>query len=325
MTDGEIGSEMESERPVEDAGHVPVLLAEVIERLAPRPGEIFLDGTLGMGGHAREILARLGPTGRLVGVDRDEEALERARGRLEKIGAPFHLFRGVFTRLSEAMSAAGLDPDRGLDGILLDLGVSSFQLDTPRRGFSFSSPGPLDMRMSPEGPQTAARYLAKVSFEELKRVLKEYGEEPRATAIARAIVERRGASPLVTTRDLAELVEGIVPRAGKKTHPATRTFQAIRIALNRELELLEEFLSQVDRHLAPGGRLVILSYHSLEDRRVKTWFRRRVQEGIFLRVDPEWVRPRPEEVKRNPRARSARLRWAVRRGGSVGETRSEEK
>ncbi len=300
--------------PEEKKEHVPVLLAEILEIFSPKPGQVFFDGTLGMGGHAVEILARLGIEGKLIGVDRDEEALEKAREVLEKVGNPFSLFRGVFTQLPEALSSAGVQPEGGLDGILLDLGVSSYQLDTPRRGFGFSSLGPLDMRMDAGVGMTAARWLKEVSLNELKRVLKEYGEEPQAARIAKAIVERRREAPLKTTEDLAQLVESISPRRGKKTHPATRTFQAIRIALNEELDLLETFLSNVDRYLKPGGRVVILSYHSLEDRLVKNWFRKRVKEGIFRSVDPEWVQARPEEVKRNPRARSAKLRSVIRSG-----------
>ena len=307
----------EGARPPEgagDAGHVPVLLSEVMKILDPFPGMRVLDGTLGMGGHAAAILERIRPKGRLLGIDRDEDALERARRRLERVGGEFHLYRGVFSRIEDAFSEAGWEAEGGLDGVLLDLGVSSYQLDTPERGFSFQREGPLDMRMSAGEGEDARSWLRSVSREELVRVLKEYGEEPAAARIAREIERERRAGGLETTAQLADLVARVSPRAGRKTHPATRTFQAIRIAVNRELQLLEDFLKKIDRYLAPGGRVVILSYHSLEDRLVKSWLRRRVQEGIFERVEPEWIRPGAPEVKRNPRARSARLRWAKRRG-----------
>lgn len=304
------GGEIEGDR-----GHDPVLLERVVEVLAPKPESRIFDGTVGLGGHAAAILARLGDRGWLVGVDRDSEALERARARLDPIGRTFHLYRGLYTEIREALRSAGREAERGLDGILLDLGVSSLQLDAARRGFSFMRDGPLDMRMSSGVGMSAEEWLARASVSELTEVLRRHGEEPAAARIARAIDrQRRREAPLRTTAELAAVVESVCPRRGRRIHPATRTFQAIRIAVNRELEHLESFLAQVDRYLAPGGRLAVLSYHSLEDRLVKDWIRRRAREGLFEEVRPEWFAPDSKENERNPRARSARLRWTRRRG-----------
>ena len=289
-----------------------MLLDEVVEYLAPRPGDVVVDGTVGLGGHSTAILERIGSEGLLIGMDRDAEALEKARERLRSVGSPFFLFRGLFTQIREAATAAERSPDGGLDGILLDLGVSSYQIDTASRGFSFSNDGPLDMRMDSGGGQTAADWIARVSRRELERVLREYGEEPAAGRIARAIESGRARRPITTTGELARLVESVVPRGKRKIHPATRTFQAIRIQINEELTVLDSFLSQVDRYLVLGGRLVVLSYHSLEDRLVKRCLRTRGGEGIFRVGRPEVIRPGEEEVRQNPRARSARLRWGIR-------------
>jgi 16S rRNA (cytosine1402-N4)-methyltransferase len=199
--------------------------------------------------------------------------------------------------------------------VLFDLGVSSLQLDRPERGFSFLREGPLDMRMAPEEGESAAEFLRRVSVEELERVLREYGEEPRARKVAQAIDQTRRSEALQTTVQLARVVESVLPRKGRKTHPATRTFQAIRIAINRELEYLRLVLRDLDRLVKPGGRVVVLSYHSLEDRIVKENFRARVGEGIYRRLLAKALRPSAAEVASNPRARSARLRAVARRGG----------
>jgi len=289
-----------------------VLLSEVIECLDLRPGSVIVDGTVGLGGHASAILECVAPEGLLIGIDRDAEALEKARVRLRSVGRSFYLFRGLFTQVREAVEAAGRSPDGGLDGILLDLGVSSFQLDTAGRGFSFSGDGPLDMRMDAEVGESAAEWLARVSKADLTKVLREFGEEPAAARIASAVERERARRPITTTGELARIVESVVPRGKRKIHPATRTFQAIRIKVNEELALLDSFLDQVDRYLVLGGRLVVLSYHSLEDRIVKRCLRARAREGILRVEKPEVIRPREEEVRRNPRARSARLRCAIR-------------
>jgi 16S rRNA (cytosine1402-N4)-methyltransferase len=299
-----------SERPRD---HIPVLLAEVLDVLAPRPGERFLDATVGFGGHAAALLERVGDGGFLVGIDRDEEALEGARRRLARVASSFFLFRGLFSQVRQALQEAGWRPEGVLDGILLDLGVSSYQLDTPRRGFSFLRAGPLDMRMSPGQGRSAGDWLATASVEEMARVFRDFGEEPAARKVARAIEARRKLRPLQTTADLVEAVESVLPAGRRRIHPATRVFQAVRILVNSELEELAAFLDNVDRYLAPGGRLAVISYHSLEDREVKGAIQRRVREGIFRVEGSGVIRPPEEEIRLNPRSRSAKLRWAVRR------------
>ncbi len=300
-----------------ETGHVPVLLDEVVEALQPRAGAVVFDGTVGLGGHAEAVLRRVGPEGKLIGADRDEEALERARVRLARVGNPFVLHRGLFTRIREFLLESSVAPEGGLDGILLDLGVSSLQLDSPKRGFSFLADGPLDMRMSPGEGMSAADWLETASAEDIEKVLREFGEEPSARKIARAIDRRRHERPIRTTHDLVEVVERVKPRRGRRLHPATRVFQAIRIQVNGELAHLTSFLDSADRYLGPGGRLVVLSYHSLEDRLVKRTIRQRVREGIFEKHKPELIRPGEKEVRENPRSRSARLRVGVRRGETL--------
>ena len=295
--------------------HLPVMLEETLLCLAPRPGETMLDGTLGLGGHAVELLRRLSPGGVLIGIDRDPEALEQASKRLSGVGGEYRLLHGTFDRMGELLKERGISPDAALDGMLLDLGVSSMQLDRAERGFSFQNDGPLDMRMDPGAEESAASWLARVPVEELSGAIRRYGEEPQAGRIARAIDRRRKERPIETTGELAALIEDLVPRRGKKIHPATRTFQAIRIIVNRELDCLEETLCKLDRYMKPGGRVVVLSYHSLEDRLVKTVFRDRAAEGFFLPHPDGLQRPGEAEVRSNPRSRSARLRAVVRAGG----------
>jgi 16S rRNA (cytosine1402-N4)-methyltransferase len=293
--------------------HVPVLLREVLERLDPRPGNLVVDATLGLGGHAVEILGRLAPGGRLVGIDRDPRAIEFARERLRAAGGDVVLHHGRFSGIGEALRAAGVPPERSAHGILFDLGVSSYQLDTAARGFGFGREGPLDMRMDPERGETAAQLLERLSIDEISEIIRTFGEEPAARRIARAIDRRRREGKLLTTGDLARAVEEVLPRGGRRIHPATRTFQAVRIAVNDELADLRSALLDVDRYLTPGGRVVVVSYHSLEDRIAKSILREREREGI-LEVDrPNPLVPGSEEVQVNPRARSARLRSARRR------------
>jgi 16S rRNA (cytosine1402-N4)-methyltransferase len=297
--------------------HRPVLLGAVLERLAPAPGEVHVDGTVGAGGHAAAILERLGPRGLLIGIDRDPDALEEARRRLERVGHPFRLFHGSFSRIREFLQSAGLPPEGAMDGLLLDLGVSSLQLDRASRGFSFLRDGPLDMRMDPGEGESAADFLARVSVVELERVLRDFGEEPARARIARAIDRARRKERIERTGDLSRIVEAVSPRKGRKIHPATRTFQAIRIAINRELEHLRLVLRDLDRLVRPGGRVAVLGYHSLEDRIVKTSLGDKVREGMFRWVLPNPLLPGKEEIAENPRARSARLRSVVRAGGAA--------
>jgi 16S rRNA (cytosine1402-N4)-methyltransferase len=286
---------------------------EVIARLDPRPGQIVLDATVGLGGHASLILEKIRPGGLLVGIDRDPEALRVAASRLRSVGEEFLLHKGSFASIEEALREAGAPVEGGLHGALFDLGVSSYQLDTAARGFGFSREGPLDMRMDPSGGEDAAALLARLPTEEIARLLRTYGEEPAAGKIARAIDRKKREGKLRSTVDLARAVEEVLPRRGRKVHPATRTFMAIRIAVNDELGALRQAVSAIDRYLRPGGRVVILSYHSLEDRITKVLFREREREGIFEIDEPDPLSPSEEEIEANPRARSAKLRSAVRR------------
>ena len=296
------------------------MLEETLRCLAPRPGETMLDGTLGLGGHAAEILSRLSPGGELMGLDRDPEALALAAKRLDGVGGAYRLLHGTFDRVGELLKELEISSDGAFDGLLLDLGVSSMQLDRAERGFSFRNDGPLDMRMDPGEEESAASWLAQAPVEEIARVIRRYGEEPQAGKIARAIDRGRRERPITTTTELSSLIEELVPRRGKKIHPATKTFQAIRIAVNRELDCLRDALEKLDRYMKPGGRVVVLSYHSLEDRLVKTVFRDRVREGLFISHPDGLQRPTQTEVQSNRRSRSARLRAVVRAGEAWSST-----
>lgn len=303
------------------AGHIPVLAAEALEALAVRDGGVYVDATFGGGGHSRAILAHADC--RVIGIDRDPEAVARGRA-LEAQEPRFSMIAGRFGELDRLLADAGVP---AVDGVLFDLGVSSFQLDEAERGFSFLREGPLDMRMERRGP-SAADLVNRLREEELVRILQEYGEEPAARRIARAIVRRRRERPLRTTGELAALVAEAVGRAPRHHHPATRTFQALRIAVNDELGEIERGLAAAVRVLRPGGRLVVITFHSLEDRLVKRFIQMhsdRPGGGSRHRPLPErsgppllhWVIrrplvPSPEEIARNPRARSAKLRAAER-------------
>jgi 16S rRNA (cytosine1402-N4)-methyltransferase len=303
--------------------HTPVLLDEVLDGLAVKADGRYCDATFGRGGHSAAILDRLGPTGRLCAIDRDPAAI--AAGR-ERFAADHRLtlVRGSFGRLEERVRAANLEG--GLQGVLLDLGVSSPQLDEARRGFSFMQDGPLDMRMDNESGTSAAQWLARATEREIADVLFKLGEEKFSRRIARALVAARSVQPITHTKQLADLVAGAVPTREPGKHPATRTFQAIRIHVNRELEEIEAALPQAVNLLAPGGRLCVISFHSLEDRMVKRFMRREAQgDPIYAELPdvPPHARPRLKlvggavmaneaEVAANPRARSAVLRVAER-------------
>lgn len=307
--------------------HRSVMPAEVLSFLKPCPGETFLDGTVGGGGHARLILAATAPDGRFVGLDRDAEALQAAGEALSGFGDRVTLLHRNFSEAAEVLAGLGIDR---LDGMLLDLGVSSFQVDTVRRGFSFRGDAPLDMRMDTAGGETAADVVNNYEADELSRIFKEYGEERWARRIARQIVKVRQQQPLLTTRQLAELVRQTVPggRAPSRIHPATRVFQALRIHVNQELDHVAKGVSDGIDLLRPGGRLVVISFHSLEDRIVKRIFQQESRGcvcpprlpvcvcGHAPRVDflaRKGVRPTEQEVESNPRARSAVLRAVCRR------------
>jgi 16S rRNA (cytosine1402-N4)-methyltransferase len=282
-----------------DAAHKPVLLAEAMELLAVKPGGFYVDGTVGLAGHAAEILRRSAPGGRLLGLDRDSEALQRAHDALAPFGERARLQHADYRELPQLGAPAP-------DGVLLDLGVSSLQLDAPERGFSFRTDGPLDMRMDRSGGATAEDAVNRLPEAELADLIYRYGEERASRRIARAIVEARRRTRLRGTQELAELVRRVV-RGRSRIDPATRTFQALRIHVNRELEGLAAGVAAIARLLAAGGRLVVISFHSLEDREVKGSFRELGREGFRI-LTRKPVRPGPDELRLNPRSRSARLR-----------------
>jgi 16S rRNA (cytosine1402-N4)-methyltransferase len=314
-------------RNTSDGGHAPVLLAEAVAALAIRDDGVYVDATFGRGGHARAILAALGARGRLVGVDRDAEA-QAAAGAIDD--ARFTFRRGWFSSLPDIVASLGID---AVDGVLLDLGVSSPQLDAPERGFSYRAEGPLDMRMDTSCGETAAQFIARATIDELAKVIRDYGEERFAQSVARAIAKARERGPIDSTRELAAIVAqaiGARTRGDWRQDPAARTFQALRIAVNRELHELSVALPRITGLLASGGRLAVISFHSLEDRIVKRFFAfaskpyggdarllRMPIADASLPVPPlalvgRAVKPGDAELARNPRARSAVLRIAER-------------
>ncbi len=288
-----------------EACHEPVFLEEVLAYLGCRSGKIYVDGTVGRAGHSLAILERSFPDGQLIGLDWDEEALCRARKVLAPFGSRVRLLKRNFRDLSSVLEALAIAK---VDGILLDLGVSTEQLESAERGFSFRLDGPLDMRMNQEMKTQARDLLQRLSADELTRIIEAYGQERWARRIARRIVEERKSRPLKTTKELAEIIRRSVPFSKGRIHPATRTFQALRIQVNEELRHLEAFLDEGPQLLKPSGRLAIISFHSLEDRIVKEKFRRWAGQGGFCIVTPKPVVPSAKEIARNPRARSAKLR-----------------
>ena len=306
--------------------HQPVMPVEVIKYLNPQPGEIVIDGTLGLGGHARLITDLLGNTGVLVGIDQDETALQIAQRNLASFQGKLILHHGNFKQMASILQENSMQK---VDGIFLDLGVSSIQLDLGERGFSYQQKAPLDMRMNLAQKFTAADLVNTFSLEELIRVIRDYGEERWASRIAHFIVEERKKAPIVTTEQLVSVIKAAIPAGARKggPHPARRTFQAIRIAVNQELEGLQEGLVQGIDCLRPGGRIVVISFHSLEDRIVKKTFKEKSQacqcptglpicrcggkqELKILTSRP--IIPTTEEIMDNPRSRSAKLRAAYK-------------
>jgi 16S rRNA (cytosine1402-N4)-methyltransferase len=300
--------------------HAPVLFAQVLEALKPAPGMLIVDCTLGGGGHT-EALLQAGAN--VIGVDQDTEAIAFASARVKGFGERFQAVHSSFAAAPEKLQKMGV---QSVDGVLMDLGISSHQINTPSRGFSFQADGPLDMRMNPQGLVTAADLVNTASAEQLERIFKQFGEEPQARRIAMRLVKDRAVSPFYTTLQLANAIEAVVPRRGK-THPATRVFQGLRIAVNRELEELERGLVLYGAMLKPGGRFAVIGFHSLEDRAVKQYFQRC---STALLDRPEWPAPRrnPDcvfskvtgkplvadvaEQRANPRSRSAKLRVVER-------------
>ncbi|MGB2185974.1 MAG: 16S rRNA (cytosine(1402)-N(4))-methyltransferase RsmH [Akkermansiaceae bacterium] len=316
---------MEPEKPIDASYHTPVLLGDVVDCMLPGEGKVIVDATLGGGGHTEAMLAA---GAHVIGVDQDQQALDFASKRLARYGDRFTALHGNFAQLPELLESAGVSK---VDGILIDIGVSSWQLDEADRGFSFGKEGPLDMRMDRSQGKTAADLVNECPEQELRAIFYEYGEERASSKIARRIVERRRDKPFTTTTDLAGFIETIIPRAkgpSGKIHPATRVFQALRIAVNDELGVLRQFLENASGLLNPGGRLLVITFHSLEDRMVKQFFKNASQSHIDRR---EWPEPRPnpdyqydlvtrrpiiagaEELEQNKRSRSAKLRVVEKR------------
>ena len=318
--------------------HIPVLLSKVLEILGPLPGDIVADCTLGYGGHALEFLQRIGPTGRLIGLEVDAAQIERTRARLAAaLGAmgrktvdstdasqsAIRLHRSHFAGLGKVLTREGI---HGCDIIYADLGASSMQIDDPARGFSYKHDGPLDMRMDDRLVRTAADFLAKLSSDELTQALEELADEPDANRIAECILRQRTAKPIARTGQLVDLVfevKGMTRRAWRERpaeqrgqlHPAARTFQALRMLVNDEMSGLAQFLRVAPHCLHPGGRLGVISFHSGEDRRVDESFREGMSFGTYSAISESPVRPSPAEVGANPRSRSAVFRWAVKSAG----------
>ena len=298
--------------------HRPVLLDEVLATLAPRPGAVVVDCTTGWAGHAVELLHLVGPTGRLIALDADADNLTQARSRLEAVGLPFAAHHSNFAGLASILAAEGL---LQVDAVLADLGMSSMQVDDPQRGFSYVRDGPLDMRMDRSRGRTAAELLASPSPKELAQALREFGDEPQAERLATVLVGAAKAGEIKTTTQLSALIQQTLgqgqwrlhPRKDRwTTHPAARTFQALRILVNRELASLQHLLRLLPDVLAPGGTAAIISFHSGEDRIVKSAFRDGVRAGRFAEASEEPVRASSSERFANPRSRSAKLRWARR-------------
>ncbi|MGB2965584.1 MAG: 16S rRNA (cytosine(1402)-N(4))-methyltransferase RsmH [Anaerolineales bacterium] len=299
--------------------HTPVLFHEVLDTLNPSPGGVYVDGTVGAGGHALGILKKITPGGKLLGLDRDPAALEIAKSRLDEYENQVVLIHSSYTELKSHLNNLNW---KTVDGILLDLGLSSLQLGNPERGFSFRTAGPLDMRFDPSSPVSASDLINNSTREELANMIFKYGEERYSRKIADAIIANR---PLASTQELADIIEHVIGKHTSRIHPATRTFQALRIAVNQELDALETFLPTALDILKPGGRLAIIAFHSLEDRIVKQFFRRESSDCICPAEIPHCVcghtaqvreifrrpiRPEEKEINENPRARSAKLRVA---------------
>lgn len=304
--------------------HVPVLVREMVYFLKPQPGECYLDGTLGGGGHAEQILLHSSPDGKVLGLDRDEEAIAASRARLDAYRDRLTIRQAGFEQAREVLAELKWYQ---VDGVVLDLGVSTYQLDHPERGFSFQLNARLDMRMDRRQSLDAYDIVNTFSEAEIQRILRDYGEERQSRRIALAIAASRSKKPIETTAELAEIVIRAKGKPGQGHHPATQTFQALRIAVNRELESLQNFLADGYQLLRSGGRMVIISFHSLEDRLVKSTFRKWSRACLCppqaLRCRCGWsqkvkiltkkpVRPAPEEVQSNPRSRSAKLRAVAR-------------
>jgi len=296
--------------PREKRLHVPVLLDEMLAAIRPKSGGLYLDGTLGGGGYSQAILEQSSPDGVVIALDLDLQAVEKAQERLSEFKDRFRAVHGGFHEARRLLAAMDVTE---VDGAVLDLGLSSDQLEDPKRGFSFRWSGPLDMRFDPSSGQSLAEYLRDVSVNQLEEILATYGEERYCKKLARALLRARDAGRLVSTSDLAEAVTRTLGGRRGKIHPATRTFQALRIAVNDEMANLGAALEEIPLLLKPGGRFCVVSYHSLEDRQVKVSFRQRARDRLrWALVSKRAVKPSEEERRSNPRSRSARLRTLER-------------
>jgi 16S rRNA (cytosine1402-N4)-methyltransferase len=300
------------------APHIPVLLRETLSVLNLAPGKIVVDCTLGLGGHSADMIKRVGPSGRLIGIDFDPANIERARARLTEINsaikypAQLDIVHNNFASLPQTLESLGIAK---VDAILADIGVASTQIDDPARGFSYRQPGPLDMRMDPTRGTPASQVLARISEKDLRDALLEFGDETDAPEIARLVVQYRAKTPITTTQQLMSIVcqarDFTIERAaGAKLHPAARTFQALRILVNRELANLDRLLTVAPAHLNPGGVIAIITFHSGEDRIVKKTFQLAKREGVYQETSDEPIIATDAEVRKNGRSRSAKLRWA---------------
>lgn len=307
----EIQNISQGEYEVRENFHQPVMIKEVVRLLCTKENGIFLDCTLGLGGHAEAILEASSPDGVLIGIDVDEDALEIAKRNLARFKERFKGVYGNFKNADKIIKELNVN---SVDGILLDLGLSSLQIEKQERGFSFMRDGPLDMRMDKSNSITAEEIVNNYRIDELQRIIHEYGEERYAKRIAKKIGEIRGKKRIRTTSELVNIINSVVPagRGKRRIHPATRTFQALRIAVNHELENLKQFFSIALNILKKGGRLVVISFHSLEDRLVKLTFRKWEEEKSFKILTRKVVTPSEEEISSNPRAGSAKLRAGER-------------
>lgn len=293
--------------------HTPVMLSETLKFLEPKPGQTIVDTTTGMAGHSEALLERIGASGTLIDIDRDEESLAKARERLSGKPGTVHFMHGNFSDLDTMLKELRIDK---IDGILFDLGVSSFQLMNPERGFSFQEEGPLDMRLDRDSYISAYDLINNLNEDEISNLLWLFGQERWHNRIAHRLVQERERHPISTTKELADIVMQSIPmrfrRPHYRIHPATRTFQAVRIAVNRELEVLESALSKAVEALRPGGRICVISFHSLEDRIVKFNFRKAAADGLLTILTRKPEQPTLDEMERNPSSRSSKLRAAQR-------------
>jgi len=292
-----------------DLLHKPVMVEEVLDYLNPQTGQVIIDCTVGGGGHASKIMSKIKPNGLLIGIDKDMEILQIAKQHISEIGNIFKLYHADYSEIDEVLRQAGTDK---VNGVLLDLGTSSLQFDQAERGFSFSKEGPLDMRMDRSQGITAKDLVHRLSEQKLEELFSKYGEERWSRRIARAILKEENDTGITSTRQLANIIERAVPRGKSKIHPATRVFQALRIAVNKELESLEVFLNKIHNYMTVGARIVIISFHSLEDRIVKNKFSERAKQNIFQILTKKPITPGEAEIEINIRCRSAKLRAAER-------------